>query len=92
MVGVSGLYLPSITRSVDSRERNAAVVDLEERLVLEVQAASQARWDGLRETNDGVVVDDGAAEEVKGVGEGGDDARSCEELEREFGQHLECIN
>lgn len=84
-----GQCLPSITRGIDGRKWDAAVVDFEPGLVFQVQTTCEARGDGLGKSHNGVVVDDGAAEEVERVREGGDDGCSCEKLNGEFGKHLE---
>jgi hypothetical protein len=63
-----GIDLPSIPSTVHSRKRHAAVGDLEEGLVFQVQGAQGAAWDCLREADDSIVVDEGAA--FEGCGEG----------------------
>jgi hypothetical protein len=56
--------LPSVTCGVDSRERNAAVLDLEVGFVLEHELPYDAGGNGLAEANYSVVVDDSTALEV----------------------------
>jgi hypothetical protein len=68
LIGGRIYYLPGITGTVYSRERYAAVGDLEEGLVLQVQGAQGAAGDCLGEADDGVVVDEGAAFERCGEG------------------------
>ena len=60
--------LPSVPGTVHSRERDAAVGDLQEGLVLQVQGAQGAAGDCLGEADDGVVVDESAAFERCGEG------------------------
>jgi hypothetical protein len=93
LVGVSGpwgwMCLPCVAGGIDGREGDAAVDDLEEGLVLQVQGACESGGEGLWEADDLVMVDDGATEEVER--EGGDAGRGGEELDgevAEVGVHL----
>ena len=52
------MNLPSVTCGIDSRERHAAVEDLEEGLVFEHQSAHDTGRDRLGESDHGIVIDD----------------------------------
>jgi hypothetical protein len=52
------MNLPSVTCGVNSREGDAAIEDLEVRLVLQHQCADSARRDSLSKANDRIVIDD----------------------------------
>jgi hypothetical protein len=55
------MRIPGVAILVYGRERHAAVYDLEEGLVLQVQGAKSAAGNGFREPNDGIVGDHCAA-------------------------------
>jgi hypothetical protein len=57
---------PSVTGSIDSGKRNAAIEDSQERLVLEHQLSSSPRGNGLGEGNHSIVCNDCAALEGDG--------------------------
>jgi hypothetical protein len=85
--------VPCIACSVDSGKRHAAVVDLEEGLVLQVQCTCKPRRECLRKANDCIVIDDGTTQDVEG--KGGDASCDCEELEWQvpkIGKHFEDLN
>jgi hypothetical protein len=66
------LNLPSVTGRVYGREGHASVRDLEVGLVLQHQSSLGPRWDSLRETDDGTMVNDSTVDESSWCSTGGE--------------------
>lgn len=69
IVGRAGI--PCVALSVHGWEWHAAILDLEEGLVAEVELASGTAGDGLREADDCVVSNDSTLLDSSWGGEGG---------------------
>jgi hypothetical protein len=75
---------PSVSCSINSRERNAAIEDLEVWLVLQHQSADGARRHRLSEPDDRIVVNDSSL--LKPSRKCRDTCCSCQELDNEGGK------
>lgn len=62
---------PSVSRGIDSREWNAAIIDIEPRLVLEHERTNDTRGHRLAESDNRIMGDDGATRETQAKGECG---------------------
>lgn len=69
--------VPCVSFSIYSRERNAAIDDLEQGLVRKHERALGSGWNGLVETNDSIVVDDVSCLDCCRGGSG-DDSVGCQ--------------
>ncbi len=69
--GAGNMLIPSVARSVNGREGNAAVNDFEEGLVGLVNVAHGAARNGFGEPDNSVGVDDGPALDRRGMYRGG---------------------